>query len=224
LRIVARPFDKPVARSESAVQPGAIAHLRRADPRLARVIRRVGPLRLTTGRAGGYLAALSRTIVHQQLSGKAASSIFARLRAVFGTGPFPDPRAILAATDAELGAAGLSRQKIASLRDLCGKVAGGTLVLDGLESSSDAEVVDRLTRVKGIGRWSAQMFLIFDLGRPDVWPESDLGIRKAVKRLCDLDDLPSVPFVADFGERFAPYRTVASLYLWRSIDGEAGDW
>jgi DNA-3-methyladenine glycosylase II len=191
---------------------------------MAKVIGRVGPFRLSRGRAGSYLAALVRSIVYQQLSGKAAGAIFARLQASFATGRFPDPVAMLAASDARLRSAGLSRQKIASIRDLCDKVVSGALVLDGIDASTDAEIVAKLTSVRGIGKWSAQMFLIFDLGRLDVWPESDLGIRKAVKQLCDLDQIPSSRFVANLGDRFAPYRTVASLYLWRSIDGEPGEW
>jgi DNA-3-methyladenine glycosylase II len=191
---------------------------------MAEVVGRVGPCRLGKGRAGSYLAALVRSIVYQQLSGKAAAAIFGRLHASFGDGRFPDPAAILAASDARLRSAGLSRQKIASMRDLCGKVASGALVLDGIETSTDAEIVERLTGVRGIGKWSAQMFLIFDLGRLDVWPETDLGIRKALMRLYALGDLPTPAVAAALGERFAPYRTVASWYLWRSIDGEPGDW
>jgi len=188
------------------------------------VIRRVGPFRLETGRSGGYFSALLRSIVYQQLSGKAASAIFARFRDLFDAGPFPDSRAILKKSPAELRSAGLSRQKVASLRDLCEKIASGALALDGIGSATDAEVIERLTSVRGIGKWSAQMFLIFDLGRLDVWPESDLGIRKALRLLHGLDGLPGRRAVAELGERFAPYRTVASWYLWRSIDADPGDW
>jgi DNA-3-methyladenine glycosylase II len=212
------------ATSFVALARGAVSHVRRADPRMAQIIRRVGPFRLQTGRAGDTLTALLRTIVYQQLSNKAAAAIFCRFRALFDAETFPDARAILRVADRQLRSAGLSRQKVAALRDVCRKVASGQLALSGLEGCADEQIIDQLTIVRGIGRWSAQMFLIFDLGRLDVWPETDLGIRKALMRLHALEALPDPRAARALGEPFAPYRTVASWYLWRSIDGDPGDW
>jgi DNA-3-methyladenine glycosylase II len=212
------------ARSFVTLPRGALAKLGRADPRMGRLVRRVGPCRLETGRSGGFLAALVRSIVYQQLSGKAASAILARVRALFVANVFPDPRAILARSERDLRACGLSRQKVASLRDLCEKVVAGRLPLDRIEAMPDDAIIDLLTGVQGIGQWSAQMFLIFDLGRLDVWPATDLGIRKAVALLYDLEELPKPGPMVDIGKRFSPYRSVASWYFWRLLDGGKSDW
>ncbi len=203
---------------------GALAKLRRADPRMARLIAEVGRCRLESGRAGGHLGALVRSIVYQQLSGKAAATIHGRFAALFHPHPFPDPHAILAHEDAALRACGLSRQKIASVRDLCARVASGSLPLADLDELSDELVSEHLTKVHGIGKWSAEMFLMFHLGRLDVWPSGDLGIQKGIARLYGLRKRPTPKRMEKLGEAFRPYRTVASWYLWRLVDGEAGDW
>jgi len=203
---------------------GALARLRRADPRMARLIAEVGRCRLESGRAGGHLGALVRSIVYQQLSGKAAATIHGRFAALFHPHPFPDPHAILAREDAALRACGLSRQKIASVRDLCSRVASGSLPLADLDELSDELVSEHLTKVHGIGKWSAEMFLMFHLGRLDVWPSGDLGIQKGIARLYGLRKRPTPKRMEKLGEPFRPYRTVASWYLWRLVDGEAGDW
>ncbi|MEB2312066.1 MAG: DNA-3-methyladenine glycosylase 2 family protein [Sorangiineae bacterium] len=205
---------------------GALPALRRADPRLAALIARVGRYRLEVGRSGSHFGALVRSIVYQQLSGKAAATIHGRLRAALEPEWPPSARALLALGPERLRACGLSRQKLASLTDLSLRVESGALVLEALGRMSDDEIVAALTQVRGIGVWSAEMFLMFQLGRPDVWPASDLGVRKAVARLYHLSELPDRRQMRERGERFRPFRTVAAWYLWRLLDlGEdSGGW
>jgi len=195
----------------------AINHLRRADPVMARVIATVGPCRFGPITDHSHFHHLARAIVYQQLSGKAAATIHGRFVALFPTNP-PHPRDVAAAKDAPLRAAGLSRQKAAYIRDLATKVHEGSLPLDRIASLPDDEVIAALTRVKGIGKWSAQMFLMFRLGRPDVLPDLDLGIQKAVKLAYGLRSMPKPKRVLKIGRSWSPYATVASWYLWRSLD------
>lgn len=185
---------------------------------MARVIEAVGPCTLTIGHLEGPFVSLVRAIVFQQLATKAATTIFGRLRDLFPSERFPSPAEILATPDAALRGCGLSGQKLGYLRDLSQRVATGALDLDELSGLSDDEVIARLTTVRGIGRWSAQMFLIFYLGRLDVWPDGDLGIRHGVRVLHGHAELPSAPLMADIGQRFSPYASVASWYLWRLLD------
>jgi 3-methyladenine DNA glycosylase/8-oxoguanine DNA glycosylase len=199
----------------------AAAHLRRSDPVLGRIVNALGPCRLRVERGGGAFAALAESIVYQQLAGHAAASIFARLCALAG-GRRPRPEDIARAPDAALRKAGLSPQKIGYLRDLTARVEDG-LPLRGLSRLPDQAVIDVLTAVKGIGRWTAEMFLIFRLGRLDVLPVDDYGIRKAVQRAYRKRALPKPDWLRRLGEPWAPYRTVASWYLWRSLDQEAGE-
>ncbi len=200
---------------------GALAWLRDADPALASVIDRVGRFAMRHARASSELEALARSIIWQQLSGKAASTIFGRFCALFDGSGFPSAEAILATHPARLKKAGVSRQKQAALEDLCRHVVSGRLPLGHLATLDDEALVQRLVEVRGIGRWSAQMFMMFHLGRLDVWPEDDLGIRKGVARLRGLDALPDRKTMRALGERYRPYCTVASWYLWRSLDAEA---
>jgi 3-methyladenine DNA glycosylase/8-oxoguanine DNA glycosylase len=208
----------------------ALGRLRRADPALARLIKRVGPFTMTVGR-GHHLEALIRSIVYQQLSGKAAATIHGRLMALVALGgpggpggsapqgsEFPSAASILSRSDAELRACGLSAQKLSYLRDLCSRVHDGRLDLTALDELSDAEVLARLVEVRGFGRWSAEMFLMFQLGRLDLWPVDDLGVRKAMMKLRGLDEPPSRRELEALGEPYRPYRTVASWYLWRLLD------
>src|SRR5262245_9759209 len=157
----------------------AIRTLKRVDPVLARVIDAVGPCRLEVRSEGTHFQALTRSIVYQQLSGKAAATIFGRFNALAPNGA-PTPGEVLTMADGQLRAAGLSRQKIAYLRDLSSKVDTGALPLDDVESMSDQDIIDHLVQVKGIGKWTAQMFLMFRLGRQDVLPDLDLGIQNAI--------------------------------------------
>ena len=202
----------------------AIRHLKRVDPVLARVIESVGPCRLESRREGTHFQALVRSIVFQQLSGKAASTILSRFNALY-TDRIPTPDAVLATGDTELRAAGLSRQKIGYMRDLASKVASGALPLDAVESMDDDDLIAHLVQVKGIGRWTAQMFLMFRLDRRDVLPELDLGIQNAIKRAYRKRKRPTPKDVRKIGAKWSPHSSVASWYLWRSLengDGQLG--
>ena len=197
---------------------GALAHLRRADDGLAGVVDQVGRCRMRVGQAETHLASLVRAIVYQQLSGKAAATIYGRFRALFPEGPFPSAEQIRRTHYTKLRKAGLSRQKQAALRDLCRHVVQGRLPLHDVEEHDDEALIERLTAVRGIGRWSAQMFLMFQLGRLDQWPVDDLGVRKGVALVSGLDELPGKREMEAWGERCRPYRTVASWYVWRSLE------
>jgi DNA-3-methyladenine glycosylase II len=195
----------------------ALAHLRRVDPVMQRVIDRVGTCTLRPSRDGSHFEHVARAIVYQQLSGKAAATIYGRVVSLFD-GSRVEPAALLAAPEERLRAAGLSRQKTTYLRDLAHHAVQGTLAIHGLHKLSDGDIAEQLVQVKGVGVWTAQMFLIFRLGRPDVLPESDLGIRKGVQLAYRLRALPTPKKVAQLGAKWAPYRTVASWYLWRLLD------
>lgn len=199
---------------------GGVRELARRDPALRTVIRRVGVYAPAWQREGDRFTALAQSIVHQQVSMKAGASIFARVRAAAGAAPAEAlrPEPILALGPETLRAAGLSRQKASYLRDLAARVAAGTLALERLDRMDDEAVVARLTEVKGIGRWSAQMFLLFRLGRLDVLPVADLGLRKGVCELYHLRSLPDARALERLGERWAPYRSIATWYLWRSLE------
>ncbi|MDQ3949378.1 MAG: DNA-3-methyladenine glycosylase [Gemmatimonadota bacterium] len=195
----------------------SIVHLKRADGVLARVIERVGPCRFRPRSKGTHFDALLRSIVYQQLSGKAAGTILDRVLALYG-GRYPRPAQLLETPDDALRRAGLSRQKLGYLRDLAAKVDGGEVPLARVGRLPDEEVISYLTRVKGIGRWTAQMFLMFRLGRPDVLPELDLGIQTAIQRAYELPTRPAPADVLRIGARWRPHATVASWYLWRSLE------
>lgn len=190
--------------------------LMRRDPVLARLIKTHGPCGLAAAQRADHFTALVRAITGQQLSTKAAATIFARLVALMPGGQLT-PDAMAAVTDEALRAAGMSRQKIAYFRDLTARVLSGELPLDSLDAMTDDEVIAALTRVKGIGRWSAEMFLMFRLHRPDVLPVDDLGIVNAVKTVYGLRKRPTADRIRKIGEAWKPYRSVASWYLWRSL-------
>jgi DNA-3-methyladenine glycosylase II len=206
--------------STSTERRRALAHLRKADERIARVIASVGPCRFTRRVEGTHFDALLRAIVYQQLSGKAASTILGRVLALY-EGRYPTAAELLATPDEHLRAAGLSRQKLGYMRDLARHVHEGMLPVDQLHELDDAQIIEALTAVKGIGRWSAQMFLMFRLGRPDVLPELDLGVRKGLQRAYRMRKLPTPARVQAIGARWSPYATYACWYLWRSLDGDA---
>jgi 3-methyladenine DNA glycosylase/8-oxoguanine DNA glycosylase len=197
----------------------AMAHLRAADPVLAKVIEHVGPPMLRPP-SGAPFHALARAIIFQQLSGRAADTIYGRVVAATAAPgePFPSPRRLLNADEATLRAAGLSRQKTAALRSLAEHFAGGELAAVDLESLSDEDVIALLTRVRGVGRWTAEMFLMFELQRPDVLPVNDLGLNRAIGRLYGLPGLPQPADVRAIGRPWRPWATVACWYLWRSHD------
>ncbi|MDE3152912.1 MAG: DNA-3-methyladenine glycosylase 2 family protein [Gemmatimonadota bacterium] len=202
---------------DSATTRAALAHLRRVDPVMARVIRHVGPFHLVPRRGNSHFHYLARAIVYQQLSGKAAGTIHGRFCALFPRG-HAVPDRVLALSDEALRAAGLSRQKAAYLRDLAEKVHTGAVPLERVRHMSDDAIIDHLVQVKGVGRWTAQMFLMFRLGRPDVLPELDLGIQNAVQRAYGLRKRATPKDVARIGKAWSPYSSVASWYLWRFID------
>jgi DNA-3-methyladenine glycosylase II len=189
------------------------------DPVMAALVESIGPLdrgaRLR-GRPDDAYGSLVRTIVGQQLSMKAARTIYARLIALFGDNP-PTPAELIAAEEAALRAAGLSRQKIGYLRDLAARVQNRELELDALHELSDEEVSARITAVKGLGQWSADMFLMFHLRRPDVLPVGDLGIRRAVEKVYRLPGLPDQDALRILAEPWRPWRTLACLYLWETL-------
>jgi 3-methyladenine DNA glycosylase/8-oxoguanine DNA glycosylase len=196
----------------------AVAALSRADRRLAGLIRRVGPCTLAPQKLQSPFEALLRAIVYQQLTGKAAATIFGRLA---GLCPRcrPTPAAMLALDDAALRGAGLSRAKVAAVRDLAARaLAGevpGTARLRRLE---DEAIVEHLTQIRGIGPWTVQMLLIFRLGRPDVLPVADYGVRNGFRLVYRRPELPTAAELTAHAERWRPYRSVASWYLWRALD------
>jgi DNA-3-methyladenine glycosylase II len=197
-----------------------LEHLRSADDTLARVIDERGPLDLEArvrGRPADAYGALLRAIVGQQLSVKAARTIYERFTALFD-GRTPAPEQLLEVNADTLRAAGLSRAKAAYVRSLAEHVISGELELDRLDELSDEQVAAELVAVKGLGQWTADMFLIFHLGRPDVLPVGDLGVRRAVERLYGFEALPSAAELEALGERWRPWRSLASLYLWESLD------
>lgn len=184
---------------------------------MRRLINTHGTLPLRPARQSPFQS-LARSIVYQQLSGKAAETILRRFIALF-PGEFPEPRAVLKAADEKLRSAGLSRQKIGYLRDLSGRVAAGALpTLAECERLCDEILLEKFTEVKGIGRWTVEMFLIFNLGRPDVLPAHDLGVRKGFQTAYAKRSLPDPKRLDAFGRRWAPHRTLAARYLWRATD------
>jgi DNA-3-methyladenine glycosylase II len=217
-------MPRPSAGSRTSPVPAtskAIEHLRAADPVLARLMERFGHpdevLRRRGPRPADAYGALVRSIVGQQLSSKAARTIYERLTALFDDG-VPAPRALLDADPERLREAGLSRAKVAYLRDLAERVQDGDLELDRLAELPDGEVFEQLTAVKGLGPWTVDMFLIFHLGRPDILPVGDLGIRRAAQLAYGLEQLPDPAELERIAEPWRPWRSLACLYLWRSLD------
>jgi DNA-3-methyladenine glycosylase II len=195
----------------------AIIHLRRTDPVLGGIIERVGDYRIEFREPG--FETLVKSIVYQQLSGRVASVIFARL--VEAAGGRLTPETILKLRPARMRAKGLSAQKTAYIRDLARHTRDGRVIFEELDGLADGEVIEHLTQVKGIGVWTAHMFLIFALRRPNVLPTGDLGIRSAIRKAYGLSDLPKPAEIETIAERWHPYCSVASWYLWRSLDPSA---
>lgn len=199
----------------------ALRTLRRNDPQLAALIRRAGPFTLRPEKLQSPFQALLRSIVFQQLSGKAAATILGRVLALFPGRGGVRPQPLLDTPDERLRAQGLSRNKVAAVKDLAQKTLDGTVpTLARLRRLDDGEIVSRLTQVRGIGPWTVEMLLIFRLGRPDVLPATDLGVRKGFM-LTYGGELPAVKTLQEHGERWRPFRSVASWYLWRAVDVES---
>jgi DNA-3-methyladenine glycosylase II len=208
------PAQSRITTVSPAYAAAAIRHLRRVDPVMARIIKEVGPYRVRVSRR--RFQALARTIMFQQLAGRAAAAIYMRFVALFPGRSFPTPEQVMACSDEDLRKAGLSRQKALYLRDLAAHVANKSLNFHRFARMSDDEIITDLTRVKGIGRWTAEIFLMFNLGRPDVLPLDDLGLRIAARNAYELASLPSKRDLEGMGERWRPYRSAASWYLWQS--------
>jgi len=197
----------------------AVNTLIKADKQLGNLIKRVGDFKLSVESINSPFDALLEAIVYQQLTGKAAATIFARVKSLFNHDGQIRPFDILRASDEELRGAGLSRAKIAAARDLAEKALDGTLPsFVALKKMTDEEIIDRLTTIRGIGRWTVEMLLIFRLGRPDVFPANDYGIRKGFAATFHQNRLPTPKEISKYGERWKPFRTVASWYLWRAAD------
>ena len=194
----------------------ALAHLRASDPRLVRLIEKHGTPTLAP--STDAVQSLARAIVGQQLSGKAAATIWGRFLDVYPRGRMPAPAAILATPDAKLRAAGLSGAKAAAIKDLARHVVEKKLVPARLPSATDDEVAQMLLPIRGIGPWSVDMFLMFALARPDVLPVGDLGIRKGMQRHFKLRKLPEAARMRKLAAPWQPYRTVASWYMWRLLE------
>ncbi len=199
------PYDRAAARR----------HLSRADPTMRRIVRLVGPLELEL--RGSPYQSLFRALLYQQLASAAAAAIERRLLALFDR-RVPEPHELLALSPEEMRAAGISRQKAGYLHSLAGHAAAGELEHRRLARASDAKVVETVTRIKGIGPWTADMLLMFCLGRPDVLPVGDFGVRKSMMLAYGLEDLPDPKTMERIGEPWRPYRSAAAWYLWRTID------
>ncbi|HLW87582.1 MAG TPA: DNA-3-methyladenine glycosylase [Terriglobales bacterium] len=192
----------------------AINHLSKADPVLRAIIERVGPYRIQYGAPEFH--SLAESIVYQQLNGRAAETIFDRFTALAGD-PVT-PHGILKLTEAQMRSAGLSKQKSSYLRDMAERASRGLLDFSKLAELSDDEVIDHLTQVKGVGRWTAQMFLMFTLKRPNILPTGDFGVQMAIKKAYNKRKLPKPVQMEKIAKVWEPYRSFACWYLWRSLD------
>ena len=196
-----------------------LTHLGAVDPVMKRLIAVAGPFAMEGREEHSPFEALARAIAHQQLHGKAAQAILNRFITTCGQGSFPAPDALLQLTDAPLRAAGFSFSKIAALRDLATKTLSGIVPRrEALHGLSDLEIIERLTAVRGIGRWTVEMLLMFQLRRPDVLPVDDFGVRYGFRLAYGLKKMPAPKVLAMFGERWAPHRSAAAWYLWRAVD------
>ena len=198
----------------------AIRHLKAADPALGAIIAEAGPFAMQLKSSRSLFGALAEAIVYQQLSNKAAATIYSRVEALFprATNGFT-PRHILSATDDALRGCGLSRAKVLAMQDLAQRVHAGELpTLEAAVALGDEQLIERLVKVRGIGRWSAEMFLMFRLGRPDVLPVDDYSLRKAYAKAFGKRKLPTPEALSRHGEKWRPYRTIASWYLWRTLE------
>ena len=197
----------------------AIRHLKKVDPDLARVIRRIGPCELKPDKSRTIYASLVRSIVYQQLTGKVAAIIFGRFLELFPGRKFPEPQRVLRKPFEQLRGVGLSNQKVSYIRNIAQAAKDG-IVPDSRRANrmSDDDLVEWLTSIKGVGRWTVEMLLIFRLGRPDVLPATDYGVQKGFALAKRLAELPKPKELLAAGERWAPHRTTAAWYLWRTAD------
>jgi DNA-3-methyladenine glycosylase II len=194
-------------------------HLGGTDPRLAALIAQSLRYNIKPSASVRPFDALAESIAYQQLSGKAAATIWGRVRALYPRRKYLDPRLVLETLDEDFRAAGLSRNKIAALKDLAAKTLDGTVPsARALVRMTDEEIIARLITVRGIGRWTVEMLLLFDLARPDIWPVHDYGVRKGFAKTFGRRKLPTPKQLMKFGERWRPYRSIAAWYFWRALD------
>ena len=199
--------------------PKAEKHLAAMHPRMAELIARSRRYSIPNGKLTRPFDALAESIAYQQLSGKAAATIWGRVRKIFPRKKYLDPKLILATPDETFRAAGLSRSKVAALKDLAAKTLDGTVPSGReLDRMSNDEIIERLIKVRGIGRWTIEMLLLFDLGRPDVWPVTDYGVRKGFAKTFGRKKLPTPKQLLKFGEKCRPYQSAAAWYFWRALD------
>lgn len=197
----------------------ARTHLSQADPAMAGLIARIGPCRLRPQRGREPFEALVRAIAHQQLHGRAAEAILARFLALYPDRPFPTPEDVLATSETALRACGFSASKLAAIRDICLKAHEGVVpTRRAAHRLSDEELIERLTTIRGVGRWTVEMLLIFTLGRPDVLPVDDFGVREGYRVIMGLDAQPRPRALEEIGQAWAPFRSTAAWYLWRAAD------
>ena len=202
----------------------ALRHLRRVDPVMAQLIRRAGPYAVKPVRGEGAYEALVQAVAHQQLTGKAARTILGRFYALYGIDCCPEPARLVETPDASLRSCGFSGAKAAALKDIAARSLDGTIPpRRALARMRDDAIIERLVEARGVGRWTVEMFLMFTLGRQDVLPVDDYGIRLGYKIAYGKRLLPKPKVLAQFGERWAPYRTTASWYLWRAVDFARAD-
>lgn len=194
-------------------------YLAATDPRFAALITRSRRYGVKPNGLVRPFDALAESIAYQQLSGKAAATIWGRVRALYPKRKFLDPKIVLKTPDRKLRAAGLSRSKVAAIKDLAAKTIDGTVpTARALLKMSDEEIIERLIQVRGIGRWTVEMLLLFDLGRPDVWPVDDYGVRKGFAKTFGRRKLPKPKQLMKLGEKFRPHRSAAAWYFWRALD------
>lgn len=198
----------------------ALKHLSAADPVMRRLIRENGPCALVPETRRPPFQSLAQAVAHQQLNGTAANTILTRFKKNFPGRKFPRPEDLASVTDEEIHAAGFSRAKVVALRDIAAKTLSGVVPSSrAIEKLSDEEIVARLMEVRGVGRWTVEMLLIFQLGRPDVLPVDDFGVRSGFRLAYHRRDLPTPKEILAHGERWRPHRTTAAWYLWRVADG-----
>ena len=202
----------------------AIDHVARSDPRFAALIKRARRFDVVTNELVRPFDALAESIAYQQLSGKAAATIWGRVRALYPKRKWLDPEAVLKTPDETLRACGLSRSKVAAVKDLAAKTIDGTVPgRRELLRMTDEEIIERLIKVRGIGRWTVEMLLLFELGRLDVWPVADYGVQKGFAKTFGRKKLPTPKQFLKIGEKWRPYRSVAAWYFWRALDAPAAE-
>jgi 3-methyladenine DNA glycosylase/8-oxoguanine DNA glycosylase len=201
------------------MSPEAVQHLTRADKVLARLIRRVGPCKLVPKKGRSPFESLVRSVVYQQLNGTAAATILGRVKALYPERRFPRPADLLSTADERLRAAGLSRAKTAAVKDIAAKTISRIVPgSSAIAQMSNEEILERLTSLRGVGPWTVEMLLIFTLGRPDILPVTDYGVRKGFALTYGWKDLPRPKELLEFGERWRPHRSTAAWYFWRALD------